>query len=65
MAHFNSLIEKVNKATANWDHAKTLRAGKATLINSTLMAIPSYYLYVYHVPDSALYKISQVARKFF
>lgn len=58
------MITQVNKATSTWNEAKISRAGKVILINISIMSIPSYYLFVYPVPDTTLDKMTQSARKF-
>lgn len=58
------MIDSINAAIANWNMANISKAGKIVLINSVLMATPTYYLSVYLIPDSVLNRTSQIARKF-
>lgn len=48
---------------ACWNKAKLFKAGKTILINSSIMALPTYYLSFYPIPDSALDNLSRSARK--
>ena len=64
MAQFQAMVDRVNKSIVFWRQSKFSRAGKAVLINSTVMAIPVYYLSVYSISDSIMDKISKAARKF-
>ncbi|XP_039127505.1 uncharacterized protein LOC120263608 [Dioscorea cayenensis subsp. rotundata] len=63
-AHFDSMINRMNLAIAEWDKAHLSKAGKSILINSILMASPIYYLSVYPIPDTVLTKLSSIVRKF-
>lgn len=58
------MVRKANRLAANWKSANISKARKAILINSSIMALPSFYLSVYPVPDSTLDKLSHLARKF-
>lgn len=42
VAHFKTLINKMNSAVRIWQKARISRAGKAILINSSLMDLPTY-----------------------
>ena len=44
---FQYLVDKINNIIAHWRHSNLSRAGKGVLINSSIMAIPIYYLSVY------------------
>lgn len=48
---------------AYWNNQNISSAGKIILINSVLMAIPSYQLAVYPILDSVLDRLSNLARK--
>lgn len=63
ISHFDNMIKKINKAASGWNNAKISIAGEIILINSSLMAIQSYYLAVYQVYGSSLDKISRSAKK--
>lgn len=63
ISHFDNMIKKINKAASGWNNAKISIAGEIILINSSLMAIQSYYLAVYQVSGSSLDKISRSAKK--
>lgn len=52
------MVDKVNKAASNWNKAKISKVSKIILINNSIMALPSYYLSVYPVPDFALDKMT-------
>lgn len=63
LSHFDNIIRKVNRACAGWKNAKIPKIGKTILINSSIMALPSYYLSVYPIPNLAIDKLSCSARK--
>lgn len=64
ISHFEFMISCINVAIADWSRANLSKAGKSVLIDSILMATPTYYMLVYPIPDSILTKFSRVARKF-
>lgn len=64
ISHFNFMINRLNAAVVDWGKAKMSKAGKAVIINSILMATPTYYLSVYPILDSVLSRISQISTKF-
>lgn len=51
---FKHLLDKLDKTFSAWNHSKMLAAGKTVLINSSLMSITLYYLFVYLVHDIVL-----------
>lgn len=61
---FRGMVEKVERSIATWHKSNISRAGKITLINSSLLSIPLYYLSVYPVSDCILDQISTCARNF-
>ncbi|XP_039133192.1 uncharacterized protein LOC120270234 [Dioscorea cayenensis subsp. rotundata] len=64
IAHFDSMINRINKSIVVWRKANLSKAGKSILINSILMVVPIYYLSVYPIPETVLFKFSKLARKF-
>lgn len=58
------LVNRVVSCINSWNHSKISKAGRAVLINSSLLSIPSYILSCYFVLDSTLDDISKLARKF-
>ena len=63
LAQFQSMVDKINKILGLWRHSNLSKAGKTVMINSSLMTILIYYMYVYSIPDTILDKISKAARK--
>lgn len=59
------ILSKIAKTISNWNHCKVSPAGKTTLINSSILYISFYYLFVYPVPDFILDEIAKLGRKFF
>lgn len=64
LAHFQFMIDKVNRSVGGWSRSRISKAGRVVLINSFLLATLVYYLSVYPVPDSVLDKTSKCARRF-
>lgn len=64
IAHFDSMINRINKSIVVWRKANLSKAGKSILINSILMDVPIYYLSIYPIPETVLFKFSRLARKF-
>lgn len=64
VSSFDPMVDKLNGHIANWRKAKMSKAGKAVVINSIIMATPTYYLSIYLIPESVLNKISKIPRKF-
>ncbi|XP_073003515.1 uncharacterized protein [Typha latifolia] len=58
------LIERVDRKLANWKKGVLSMAGRCTLINATLLAIPTYWLGSIWLPDSVLDSITKRARSF-
>ncbi|XP_039146767.1 uncharacterized protein LOC120284004 [Dioscorea cayenensis subsp. rotundata] len=65
VSHFKPLVDRINRTCARWKNLKLSLAAKSTLINSSLLAIPTYYLSVYPIPDSILKDITKIIRNFF
>ncbi|XP_072966879.1 uncharacterized protein [Typha angustifolia] len=60
----NELIERMEKKLAEWKKGLHSMANILTLVNSTLMAIPTYWLGSMWVQDAVLDKIERIARAF-
>lgn len=65
VSYFRPLVDRIYSTCSRWKHSKLSLATKSILMNSSLLAIPTYYLLVYPIPDSILKEISEVARNFF
>lgn len=65
ISHFNAMVERFERVTSNWRHSHIPSAGKSTLINSSIISIPLYYLFVYIIPGTMLDRIFKTVRKFF
>lgn len=64
VSHFSPLISRLQRLTSFWNQLHITYAGKVILINSVLLSVPSYTLFVYHMPDSVLDQITRIARNF-
>lgn len=61
---FNFILAKVKSTIQNWNHSWISIAGRASLLNSTIFAIPNYLLSIMHLHISTLESISNLARQF-
>lgn len=59
------MVDKIRRPYSRWNNFSLSPAAKATLINSSLLSIPTYNLLVYPIPDSVLSEITKVLRRFF
>lgn len=58
------MVDKIDKTLKGWKPSKMSTQGKVMMINSSLMAMHVYNLFVYPVSDSILDKFFACARKF-
>ncbi|XP_039138834.1 uncharacterized protein LOC120276174 [Dioscorea cayenensis subsp. rotundata] len=59
------MVDKIRRPYSRWNNFSLSPAAKVTLINSSLVSIPTYNLLVYPIPDSVLSEITKVLRRFF
>lgn len=59
------MIDKVHRTCYKWNNSKLSKVAKSTLINSSLLSFPTYYLSVYPIPDFVLAAITKIIRNFF
>lgn len=64
-SHFDSMINRINMAVAEWGKAILSKASKSVFINRILMGTPIYCLSVYPIPDIILSKLSRLLGNFF
>lgn len=64
ISNFNKKISKIENLINFCGNQHISQADNIILINSTLMALPSYLINVYPIPDSVLDHIAKAARKF-
>lgn len=62
---FIPIVDQIRNTCNHWNNFNLSSAAKAILINSTLLSIPIYVLFVYSIPDLILSEITKVVRKFF
>lgn len=65
ISNFTAMLAKIENSISFLRHFRISMAGKTILINSSIMPIPLYYLFVYPIPDSILDAITKAARSFF
>lgn len=58
------MIDKIRRTCDHWKLSKLSMAAKTTLINSSLLSIPTFYLLVYPIPESVLLEINKIIRDF-
>lgn len=58
------MVSRISRTIASWNHGSLSKAGRHTLITSSLLSIPMYYLEAYPLPDSTLNSISKLAKNF-
>ncbi|KAA3486170.1 reverse transcriptase [Gossypium australe] len=60
----NFVIDKVRSKLQNWDARKLSLAGRITLAQSVLLAIPSYFMQSLVIPKGVCDEIERIARQF-
>ncbi|KAA3474835.1 GTP cyclohydrolase 1-like [Gossypium australe] len=58
------VIDKVKSKLQNWDARKLSLAGRVTLAQSVLLAIPSYFMQTMAIPKGVCDEIERIARQF-
>lgn len=58
------IVDKVRSRLANWKTKFLSKAGRMTLISSTLLAIPAYYMQAISLPTSTLHDIDSICNNF-
>jgi hypothetical protein len=61
---FEFLEEKISKRLATWQHNLLNKAGRMTLVKSTLNSIPNYYMQIAWLPQATCDFIDRTARNF-
>jgi hypothetical protein len=61
---WNPVVEKIEKRLAGWKHFYLSKGGRLTLIKSTLLNLPTYYLSLFPVPKSVARRIEKLQRDF-
>ncbi|XP_039119935.1 uncharacterized protein LOC120256290 [Dioscorea cayenensis subsp. rotundata] len=62
---FKPMIDKIRLQCNRWSNFNLSSAAKATLINYSLLSIPTYTLSVYTIPEVVISEITKVVRKFY
>lgn len=62
---FQPMVNKISHTASRWANFHLSLAAKCILINSVLLSVPVYTMSVYPIPDSILFAISKIMRKFF
>lgn len=65
VASFTPTVDKICRTYARLKLSHLSPTAKTTLINSSILSIPTYYLSVYPIHDSILSEISKLVREFF
>ena len=61
---WNPVLEKVEMRLAGWKRSYLSKGGKLTLINSTLLNLPTYYMSLFPIPVSVANRIERLQREF-
>eukprot|EP00253_Pinus_taeda_P025127 PITA_25127 len=61
---WNWLVEKIEQRISHWSFKWLSRAGRLTLINSILQAIPVFWATLTWIPKGVLQKIKQICSRF-
>lgn len=64
MTSFNPMISWIRRICTKWKHSKLSQPAKTILINSSIFSIPTYYSFVYLIPDTVLKEINKIVREF-
>lgn len=59
------MIDKIRHQCNRWSNFNLSPAAKATLINSSLLSIPTYTMSVYSIPEGVFSEITKAVRKFY
>lgn len=65
VSYFKTMVDRISHTCSRWKHSKLSLATKSILINSSILAVSTYYLPVYPIPDSILREITKIVRNFF
>jgi len=61
---WNRILEKVERRLASWQKLYLSKVGRVTLIHSTLLSIPTYYLSLFPILVSVAKKLEGLQREF-
>ena len=61
---WNGVVEQMERRLAGWKKLYLSKAGRLTLIQSTLSNLPTYYLSLFPVPMSVAKRMEKIQREF-
>ena len=61
---WDPVIRKIEAKLSKWNQRFISLAGRITLINAVLTALPLFFLSFFRVPSAIMHKISAIQRKF-
>ena len=61
---WNPILEKFEKRLAGWKKIYLSKGGWLTLLKSTLLSLPTYYLSLFTIPTSVANRIEKLQRDF-
>ena len=62
---WQSILDKVHGKLDKWRRYNLSRFGRITLCKSVLSSLPTYYMYVFFMRESALSSLERIMRKLF
>ena len=61
---WTSIIEKIERRSAEWQKMYLSKGGRLTLLKSTLSSLPTYYLFLFPIPVNVAKRIKRLQRNF-
>ena len=64
LAVWNPIIEKMERSLAGWKRLYLSKGGRLTLLKSTLLNLPTYFLSLFTIPISVANRLERLQRNF-
>ena len=61
---WNPIIERMEKKLAGWKQLYLSKGGRLTLLKSTLLSLPTYYLSLFTIPQHVVDRLEKIQRNF-
>lgn len=61
---WNPIIEKMERSLAGWKRLYLSKGGRLTLLKSTLLNLPTYFLSLFTIPVSVANRLERLQRNF-
>ena len=61
---WNPIMERMEKKLTGWKQLYLSKGGRLTLLKSTLSSLPTYYLFLFTIPQHVADKLERILRNF-